>query len=117
MALKIFFLLFIIFAYSFGLRSEQFNKLGVLKSKKTKLQCQDNSSVGKGFGQKVIKPAQGTTQKTEKSLMMYTCKKCNFRNAQMVINKNFCGILKIFFDTFHILFFFLICDAGLIVIV
>lgn len=46
---------------------------------------------GKGFGMsshvdsqaKVIKPTPGTA-KNEKFLMMYTCKICNGRNAQMV---------------------------------
>lgn len=45
---------------------------------------------GKGFGSqiptpKVIKPAVGPNkQNVEKLLMMYTCKLCNGRNAQMV---------------------------------
>ena len=50
---------------------------------------ENQSSAKKGFGSqtpqpKVVTPASGSKHNLEKFLMMYTCKLCTGRNAQMV---------------------------------
>jgi hypothetical protein len=72
-----FFLLALSLSLAYGLRTKfQFLRM-------------QTDSPNKGFGSKtpapnVIKPTPGTSKDLEKFLMMYTCKLCDGRNAQMV---------------------------------